>query len=99
MRSSSPSRRCAPQAQRIRDAASAGRSLRVDGARVSAVTREDEALVVRVFNASPEPTRVTIEVEDTPARGWVVDLQRQPLAPFEAGVDLRPWEIATLRVD
>ena len=43
------------------DVAPTGRPLRVDGAEVSAVQRDDAgALVVRVFNLSPAPTEVTL---------------------------------------
>jgi alpha-mannosidase len=76
-----------------------GRALRVDGAEVSAVQREHGALVVRVFNASPEQAVATIAHEGAPARGWQIDLLGRPLEPFEAGVTLRPWEISTLRLD
>jgi mannosylglycerate hydrolase len=77
----------------------AGRTLRVDGAEVSAVLRETGALVVRVVNASPAPSVATIQRHDAPARGWRTDLMGRPQEPFEGSVALRPWEIATLRID
>jgi hypothetical protein len=73
--------------------------LHVDGARVSAVLREAGGLVVRVFNPSPVTTMAAIEREGAPASGWTVDLVGRPQARFEGGIELRPWEIATLRLD
>jgi alpha-mannosidase len=75
-----------------------GTALRVDGAEVSAVLRERGQLVVRVFRTATEPGPVTIEHEGTPARGWVVDLRGNRIAPFDGAVDLRPWEICTLHL-
>ncbi|HEX2038538.1 MAG TPA: hypothetical protein VHF47_02275 [Acidimicrobiales bacterium] len=72
-----------------------GSALDVHGAEVSAVVRRAEALEVRVFNPSPEPTTVTIEGRS----GWLVDLLGRPLAPFEGAFELRPWGIATARLD
>ena len=76
----------------------AGQALRVDGAQVSAVVREAGALTVRVFNATPGPSTVTVEHRGAPARGWVVDLLGRPRAGFEGAAPLGPWEIATLRL-
>ncbi|MEX2267745.1 MAG: glycoside hydrolase family 38 C-terminal domain-containing protein [Acidimicrobiia bacterium] len=76
-----------------------GRALRVDGAQVSAVVRDGAGVVVRVFNASPDPTMAAVEHDDAPTRGWIVDLLGRPVEPFEGGLPLRPWEIATLRLD
>lgn len=72
----------------------------VEGARVSAVTRAaaGDPLTVRVFNPSPDPSVVRVAYDDAPARGHVVDLLGEVLAPFEGQVALRPWEIVTLRV-
>ncbi len=75
-----------------------GQVLRVEGAPVSAVTRDGGGLVVRVFNASPDPATVTVEHRATPARGWVVDLAGRPRHSFEGSVTLAPWAIATLRL-
>jgi 2-O-(6-phospho-alpha-D-mannosyl)-D-glycerate hydrolase len=76
-----------------------GQALRVEGAPVSAVTRDGGGLVVRVFNASPDPTTVTFEVSGAPARGWVVDLVGRPQASFEHELELSPWAIATVRLN
>jgi hypothetical protein len=42
---------------------------------------------------------VRVTYAGAPARGWVVDLRGLPVEPFEGGVTLRPWQIATLRLD
>jgi len=76
----------------------AGRVLRVEGAEVSAVVREAGWLVLRIFNASPKSSVATVEHDESPARGWRVDLLGRPNDTFEGSVELRPWEIATLRV-
>jgi alpha-mannosidase len=75
-----------------------GRRLLVDGAEVSAVHRAAGGLTVRCFRTMPDSGRVTVEVDGAPARGWVIDLAGRPVAPFEGGVDLRPWEICTLQL-
>jgi mannosylglycerate hydrolase len=79
--------------------AETGAALRVDGAEVSGVLRDEHGLVVRVFRTAAEPGPVTVEREGTPARGWVVDLRGNRLAPLEGSVELRPWEICTVRLD
>jgi alpha-mannosidase len=76
-----------------------GRTLRVEGAQVSAVTREAGRLEVRLVNASPEPGRATIAIAEAPATGWVIDLLGRPLGPLEGELALRPWEIVTLRLE
>jgi alpha-mannosidase len=76
-----------------------GSRLLVDGARVSAVLREPGGLVARVFNPSPDPSTAAVERDGAPATGWTVDLVGRPLQRFEGTVELRPWEIATLRLD
>jgi hypothetical protein len=75
-----------------------GYALRVDGAEVSAVLRNEGGLVVRVFRTAPDEGPVSIEYEGAPARGFVVDLRGRPVAPFEADVTLRPWQLATLQL-
>jgi hypothetical protein len=77
----------------------AGAALRVDGAEVSAVLRDEHGLVVRVFRTEAEPGPVTLEREGGPARGWIVDLRGNRIAPFDGSVDLRPCEICTLHLD
>jgi len=76
-----------------------GQALRVEGAQVSAVIRDPGGLVVRVFNASPDPTTATFEAFGAPARGWVVDLVGRPEASFEHHVRLSAWAIATVRLN
>jgi hypothetical protein len=75
-----------------------GSMLRVDGTEVSAVTREDGVLTVRVFNASPNATVARVGHQGGPARGDVVDLRGRELRAFDGMLALRPWEIATLRI-
>ncbi|MEX2256777.1 MAG: glycoside hydrolase family 38 C-terminal domain-containing protein [Acidimicrobiia bacterium] len=75
-----------------------GHALRVDGAEVSAVLRDAEgSLVVRVYNASPETAIVRVVHGAAAARGDVIDLRDRTLGTFDGGLELRPWEIATLR--
>jgi mannosylglycerate hydrolase len=70
-----------------------GTALTVTGAEVSAVRRAPSGqLEVRVFDPTDRPA--TVELPDR--RGWVVDLVGRPLRPWEARVDLGPWQIATL---
>ena len=80
--------------------ASTGSQLTVDGARVSAVTRAAAggALTVRVFNASPEPSVARLAYGGDPARGHVVDLLGESVAPFDGQLALGAWEIVTLRL-
>jgi mannosylglycerate hydrolase len=73
------------------DLPAVGAALVVEGAAVSAVSREGGALTVRVFNPRDEPAEVSIERR----RGWLVDLRGRPVAPFEGSFTLRPWGIAT----
>jgi mannosylglycerate hydrolase len=71
-----------------------GQALRVEGAEVSAVLREGGSLLVRVHNPWPEATEVRIDGRS----GWLVDLRGRPLAPFDGGFALGPWQIATARL-
>jgi hypothetical protein len=75
-----------------------GAALRVDGAEISAVLRSPGGIVVRVFRTDPDAGPVAIEHDGAPARGWIIDLQGRPVAPFEGDVHLRPWEICTLQL-
>ena len=75
------------------------RPLRVQGAVTSAVLREADGLTLRVFNPLAQPTLVEIDLEGTPARGWLIDLRGRPQARFEADFELRAGGIATLRLD
>jgi mannosylglycerate hydrolase len=77
------------------DRPSVGSALDVSGAEVSAVRRHGSRLEVRVVNASPSPTTVTVDGRT----GWLVDLRGRPVEPFEQSVDLPPWRIATLHLD
>jgi mannosylglycerate hydrolase len=75
-----------------------GSMLGVDSAEVSAVTREDGHLTVRVYNASPNATVARVAHGGGPARGDVVDLRGREVRAFDGMLALRPWEIATLRI-
>jgi alpha-mannosidase len=75
-----------------------GTALEVDGAEVSAVSRDVGGLVVRLFRTASEGGEVTLNLDGVPARGWVIDLRGAPLTPFEGSVLLRPWEIVSLRL-
>jgi hypothetical protein len=67
----------------------------VHGAEVSAVVRRGGGLEVRVFNPSDHETDVSIDGRT----GWLVDLRGQPQEPFDGSFPLRPWGIATARLD
>ncbi len=71
-----------------------GRALEVDGAEVSAVRREDGAVVVRVFNPTGEPVSVGIAGR----RGRLVDLRGRPGETFDGSFPLGPHAIATARL-
>ena len=77
----------------------AGALLSVAGAEVTAVLRDHGALVVRMVRAATDAGSATIGWNGAPARGWLVDLTGRPLAEFDGGVTLAPWEIATVRLD
>ncbi|HEX4868590.1 MAG TPA: hypothetical protein VFV32_13335 [Acidimicrobiales bacterium] len=68
-----------------------GQLLAVEGAEVSAITREAGVLHVRVFNPTTQPVTVRIDGH----RGWLLDLRGRPLSPFEGRFELTPWQIAT----
>jgi alpha-mannosidase len=76
---------------------SSGSRLVVRGAEVSALHRrgEDGAIEMRVFNPAGEPA--TVEIPDH--SGWLVDLRGRPLRRFTGRFGLRPWEVATARLD
>jgi hypothetical protein len=65
----------------------------------SAVHRQPGGLAVRVHNPSGATTTVEMERDDTPARGWLVDLRGRPLERFEGTFELRAAGIATARLD
>jgi hypothetical protein len=78
---------------------STGSRLDVDGARVSAVTREPGGLTVRVFNASPDRTTVRISHDGGSLASRTVGLDGTLRAEVDGPLHLRPWEIATVRLD
>jgi alpha-mannosidase len=75
-----------------------GAALEVDGAEVSAVARDAGGLVVRLFRTAPDRGTVSVTHAGLPARGWITDLRGAPLEPFEGSIELRAWEIVTLRL-
>ncbi len=74
---------------------SQGRLLDVTGAQVSALQRVNGQLEVRVFNPRDEETTVAVAGRG----GWLVDLQGKPRERFEGTFTLRPFGIATARLD
>lgn len=68
------------------------------GAEVTAVLRVAGGLVVRMVRAAADAGETEISWDGLPARGWTVDLRGNPLAPVDR-LALRPWEIATVRLD
>jgi mannosylglycerate hydrolase len=76
-----------------------GRALEVSGAEVSALLRDDDALLLRVVNLDAEPANVAVARADQPVRGVVVDLLGRVREPFDGTIGLRPSEILTLRLD
>ncbi len=74
---------------------SAGSHLAVAGAEVSSLRRVSGGLELRVFNPTDDPTRVVLDGRS----GWLVDLLGRPLERWTDGFPLRPWGIATARLD
>lgn len=72
-----------------------GAALAVAGAEVSSLRRQDGRLELRVHNPRPEATVVELHGR----RGWLVDLRGRPLEAFDGSFSLRPWGIATARLD
>jgi hypothetical protein len=61
--------------------------------------RTGDALVVRLYNPSPQAVTATMSVGGRPSAGVVVDLDgRAQRACPDGRVDLRPWEIATVNL-
>jgi mannosylglycerate hydrolase len=89
----------APTDENLRSAS--GSRLRVDGARVTAVMREYAGgpLTVRLCNVAAEPVTATVALDGRPALIEVVDLAGRPLGRSTRSVDLRAWEIVTLRLE
>lgn len=72
-----------------------GRRLRLEGAEVSALYRRGGKIEVRVFN--PSDDLVTVRLPDH--SGWLVDLRGEATRRWEGEFELRPWAIATARLD
>lgn len=74
---------------------SEGCALAIDGCEVSALRREGGLLEVRVFNPWGKSSTVSL-----PGRkGFFVNLLGAPGERFEEGFELRPYQIATLRIE
>ncbi|MGI8491606.1 MAG: glycoside hydrolase family 38 C-terminal domain-containing protein [Acidimicrobiales bacterium] len=72
-----------------------GSVLEVSGAEVSSLRRVHGGLELRVFNPSDLPAEVGL-----PGRsGWLVDLRGRPHERWTGSFTLRPWGIATTRLD
>jgi hypothetical protein len=83
-----------------RELPATGSMLTVTGGEVAAVLRDDTGnLHVRVFNPSDAPATVSVALHDAPVQGWTVDLRGRARAPFDGGVELGPWELATLQLN
>ena len=78
--------------------AAAGSRLAVEGAEVTAVLREGDAVLVRLLRAAGTGGRAEVRWDGEPVSGWAIDFRGRPLTPVTGGVDMRPWEIATLRL-
>ncbi|MCL4449512.1 MAG: hypothetical protein M1483_05110 [Actinobacteria bacterium] len=77
-----------------------GRSLKVDGAIVSALRRTDNGLLeLRAFNPTAKQTELTVENANGYCHGWKVDLQSNKLESFEGHVKMKPWSIVTLHLE
>jgi len=75
-----------------------GTRLHVDGAEVSAVTRDDSgALIVRVFNPLPASNAMSITFDRAPLVGDVIDLRDRVVEPFDGTATLRRGQILTVR--
>jgi mannosylglycerate hydrolase len=72
-----------------------GSRLEVSGAEVSALRRVDGQLELRVFNPRHQETTVVVGG----ASGRLVDLRGVPMEAFDGSFALRPWGIATARLD
>jgi mannosylglycerate hydrolase len=75
--------------------AASGSRLEVRGAEVSALHRAEGAIEIRVFNPTDEPATVEIVGHS----GWLVDLRGQRLEQWVGRFGLRPWGVATARLD
>ena len=72
-----------------------GSALTVTGAEVSSLRHRTGAVELRVFNPTPEPTRVDLGDRS----GWLVDLRGQPVEPFDGTFELAPFRLGTARLD
>ena len=62
---------------------------------MSAIGRDGDWLVLRVYNASPTSSELSIPG----ARGAQTDLRGERIRPFADTTSLGPWQIMTLALD
>jgi alpha-mannosidase len=72
-----------------------GSRLSISGAEVSAVRRVEGGIEIRVFNPADEPATVGVPGHS----GVLVDLRGRPLERWDQSFAVRPWGMATLRLD
>ncbi len=76
-----------------------GTVLRVDGAEVSAVHRDDTgACIVRLVRDAPTPGTARVLRGGADAHGEIIDLRGRRIAGFTGRVEMRAWEIVTVRL-
>jgi alpha-mannosidase len=85
-------------------ASASGLSIAPGNVQLSALTRDGEGVVCRVYNASPDAVHAILRLGPTfpAARASRVDLHGRPLQELEldgrsVALPLRQWEIATIR--
>jgi hypothetical protein len=79
-------------------APASGSSLSVTGAQVSAVTRDGDDLLVRVFNPGTTATDVLVTRDGTPLEGAIVDFVGIERDAFSGTLTVPPGAIRTLRM-
>lgn len=75
-----------------------GQTLQVDGAEVTAVYREGKKLHVRIVNLADKLGTARVWFRGKTARGERIDLLGNAMQTFDGELELRPFEIATLRL-
>ncbi len=75
-----------------------GNKLKVNGAVVSAVTRDPGGLTIRIFNPCASLSTASIWIDGAPAQGWEIDLLGRAKDRFNGAIELPPARIATLRL-
>ena len=61
---------------------------------------DDSAWIVRLFGAAGEKRRTNLTWKDgTPIKVWRSDLRERPLEQLSTQVEIRAWELVTLRIE